>query len=116
MINTLKHKLNDAAVLWSGVTRDRYGKGTTFSSITDKKVYWAQKRDLFRNFEGGEVTSKAVVVSDFEFTVGDWVVLGTVAGLDSSQDPHTNNAYQVRGVHNVPSAGKPIQRVYRAFL
>ena len=82
------HALNQTAVWWSGATNDGYG-GRTFATMTEITVRWEDKPELFRNALGVEVTSQAVVYLDRDVTVGDYLMLGTVAVLASGADqPH----------------------------
>ena len=99
----LVHGLSQAAVHWGTPTNDGYG-GRAFASTTDILVRWEDKHELFKDSQGREVVSRAVVFVDRDIPVGDFLMLGTVAGLTpgAAQPSDNAEAFEVRSFTKIP--------------
>lgn len=86
-----RHLLQDAT-FWSRTGSDGYG-GYTFSSPVALKVRWEDKRELFTSLGGEEQVSQAIVYSEQDMAVGDYLFLGT----STADDPTLlSGSYQVK--------------------
>jgi hypothetical protein len=81
-------KYPQVAVYWGNPQNDGYG-GHTFDTATEIRVRWEDKQELFRDVEGREVLSSAVVYSEVDLDLGGFLYLGNVddSGLDSDPLP-----------------------------
>jgi len=71
--------LKQDATYWPPGTNDGFG-GVSFGAAAPIKCRWEDKAELFRNAQGQEVTSSAVVYVDRVLAIKGKLALGTFAG------------------------------------
>lgn len=79
-----RNMLEDATY-WSPAGNDGYG-GTAFNSPTAVKVRWQNRAVLFRDAEGRERTSEAVVYIDQDVETGGYLYRGVSAAAEPVDD------------------------------
>ena len=96
----LKRLMTQTATYWGPGTDDGLG-GVTFPSPFLIDVRWQEKAELFRDSQGNQVVSNAVVYPPEPLAVGGYLALGNSTG---EPDPrNVGGAYEVRNVAFSPS-------------
>lgn len=75
---------------WARSASDEYG-GSLFNPPKVIGARWEDKNVIYRNREGNEATSNAIVYVDRDVEVGDYLALGE----SESNDPHLVDAYEI---------------------
>lgn len=99
--------MTQTATYWSPSGTDTFGQ-TTYAAPTQIKCRWQNKRELFRDADGNEVTSTAVVYPDQELALRGKLQQGTVTGSP------TTAAREIRQVGDSPdlSGQKTLNKVW----
>ena len=97
------------AVYWANPVADGFG-GFTFdapvelSSDNDNAVRWEETQEKFVDSIGEEHLSRAIVYLTDDVEVGEYLMLGELADLDSSQNPEgQEGAYRVMRFSKTPN-------------
>ncbi len=83
--------LNSKITIWT-TTVSAYD-GFTFGSPVLANARWQDANVVFRTAEGEEETSAAIIYTDVDIPIGDYIADGSFLGVT---DPTTINAYRVR--------------------
>lgn len=99
-----RDQLRQTAVLWQNPVLDGFG-GRTFDHGIEIPCRWEQKSELFTDFEGRQVLSKAVVYVDVDLVVHDFLYLGTIEDLAEVgvQPFDLAEAFEVRAYKKIPN-------------
>ena len=95
-MNPYTRNMIQDATYWPPGANDGFG-GTSYGAPVGIKCRWQDKAELFRDSEGQELTSSAVVYPDRELEVKGYLFEGTT----SEADP-----LSVEGARQVLQAGK----------
>lgn len=100
MVN-IKNKLNQKAVVWKVVGKDIYG-APGFGNPFEINIRWEDKQQkVIADQE--EIISQAIIfcLAEENVTVGDWVWLGELLSLSSSEEGNpVDIAKQVKVIEN----------------
>lgn len=111
----ITHWLKQTAVYWGNPTYTATG-GRTFDDPVELDCRWEQRSDMFRDAQGNEVHSNAIVFVNSDVVVGGWLYLGELDDLSSSEeaDPQTvDDAYEIRRFDKIPDySGTYVRQVY----
>jgi hypothetical protein len=103
------HNMHEDLTYWSPGVNDGFG-GTTFGSPVEIKGRWQDSQTLFRDAQGRERVSEAVVYVDRELATGGYLVRGI-----SAEASPTAGAKEIRAKHSSPSLGYE-QTLYKVTL
>jgi len=93
-------RMNQEATYWGRPTDDGLG-GKTFPNPRIVRCRWQQQAELFRDNEGNEVSSAAVVYVAEPLKTEGWLALGDYTG---EPDPrNVSEAYEVRQTGDAPN-------------
>lgn len=97
--------MNQSATYWPrGSTPDGFGN-LNFSPPLSIKVRWQDKNELFRDEQGNEAMSSAVIYADRDLSIGGYLYLGESAVAD----PRTvTGAREIRQRGVSPSLNQPV--------
>lgn len=101
----LSGQLNQKAVYWANPVNDGYG-GRSFDDAIEIDVRWEDRQELFIDASGEEVRSRSVVYVAIDMSSGEYLYLGILAGLSSTEegDPLTvSSAYAIRAFRKIPN-------------
>ena len=100
----LTDQLRQTAVLWQNPVPDGFG-GQTFGHGVEIKCRWEEKQELFVDFAGRTVLSRAVVYVDRDLQPHDYLYLGTNEDLATVgiQPFDVAAAFEVRAFKKVPN-------------
>ena len=96
--------LKQKAVYWAKASTDVYG-ADSWSAAAEISVRWEEKHVYYRNKNGVEVVSNAVVYVGSDVVEGGWLWQGTLLSLPSgSTDPRkVAGAWQIGGFNKTPN-------------
>lgn len=108
--------MEQTATYWEPGVPDGFG-GLDFSSITPVtiNVRWQDKATLFRDTDGREVVSDAIVYCDQEIVERGWLALGDVAETGVTDPRNISGTYEIRAVQQSPSLDG-VTTLYKAML
>jgi hypothetical protein len=92
-----KRNMTQSAVYWAPGPKDGFGKITLAAGVIIA-CRWENKQELFRDAEGKEVLSSAIVYPEMPLAIGGYLYEGT----DTTVDPRTAGR-EVRAVGQSPS-------------
>jgi hypothetical protein len=96
--------MNQTATYWAPGLDDGYG-GLDFTSVVPQTIAcrWQDVSQLFRDREGREVMSSAIVYPEQVLAIGGFLFLGD-AGVAVGADPRElSGAYEIRQIGASPS-------------
>lgn len=95
-------RLPEKLVWWTSPTPDGFG-GKSFADATEIDGRWEQRQKLYRDAEGRELMSNAVVYVGIDVAVGDFLMLGEISDLSSgAEDPDQQpTAYEVVALETI---------------
>ncbi len=94
MVVEYNRNMPQAATYWGPPVRDAFGV-PVFPASAPIGVRWEDKSVLFRDAQGQEVTSEAVVYTNQQVQIGGYLFLGT----STQVDPRTEStAAAIRGI------------------
>lgn len=105
------------ATYWPPGQNDGYGT-LSFANITPVaiKCRWQAGNELFRNAQGVEVVSNAIVYTNVEVLEQGWLVLGTAAVGATGTDPREiMGSQEVRRAFGSPSL-QADEQLYKVML
>lgn len=101
----LTKMLKQDIVYWAFSSRDEYGT-EIFAAPVEIKGRWEKSNEKFLDGDGNEVVSSSVVFLTQDVSEGDWVFLGKIADIASSEgstDPVVvTGAEEVRRFNKTP--------------
>ena len=100
----ITRNLRQTMVWWDRSGKNKFNK-PTFAAPVEKICRWEDKEELFIDTDGMEVKSQGVIYTAHDMASGDYVYLGELADLSSSDeaDPTVvSTAYEVRAFRKVP--------------
>ncbi len=103
--------MTQTATYWSPAGNDGFG-GVGFNAPVLLKCRWQDKADLFRDQDGHERVSSAVVYPDQPLTIRGWLALGDQT---ASADPKaTQGAYEIKNTGISPDlfGSKELNKVW----
>ena len=98
-------KLNQTAVVWPTPTKDVFGK-LSYGTPVEISVRWEYKRELFLNAEGKEELSMAVVWTERDMTLEEYLYLGNLSDLSTAEkaDPQLEDqAFPIKAYSKIPN-------------
>lgn len=113
----MRLNLNQTCVYWSPAGVNGFGE-PLYADPVELACRWEDKQELFRDKEGQEVVSSAVVYPESTVVLGGYLFLGDLADLSSAEedDPRiVSNAKEIRSTGASPNL-KGTQWVYKAWL
>lgn len=90
--------MNQVATYWEPNGNDGFG-GVTFAAPVEIMCRWEDKAVLFRDSQGREVVSDAIVYPDRSLSVGGYLALGSF----EDADPRSVGAKEIRQSNASPS-------------
>ncbi len=109
--------LQQTAVYWANPVSDGEG-GRIFDAAVEINVRWEERQEMFRDPQGQEKQSNAVVYVGQDVVVGAYLFLGDLDDLSSAEEVDALNvdgAYEIRQFNKIPdSTGTAFLR--RAWL
>lgn len=90
--------LNQTATYWARQGTDGLG-GYAYAAPVTIACRWQNTNDMFRDQQGREVVSAAVVYVDREMAIGDYLYLGTSAAADPKS---VSGSEEIRGYNTSP--------------
>jgi hypothetical protein len=93
--------LKQKAVYWGAPVPDGFG-GHTYADPIEIPCRWTDKQELFVNYAGDQVLSKAKLMVDQDLVVKGMVALMQLVDLSSTQLPADNNAFEIRAFQKMP--------------
>lgn len=97
----IKKFLKQKAVYWGTPVPNGFG-GFTYAEPVEISVRWTEKQELFLNYNGEQVLSRAKLMLDQDVVVRGMLALTTLVELSSSQAPGDNAAYEIRAFQKMP--------------
>ena len=97
----IKKFLKQKAVYWGAPVPNGFG-GFSYSDPIEIAVRWTDKQELFLNYNGEQVLSRAKLMLDQDVEVRGMIALTTLAALDMGQLPEENAAYEIRAFQKMP--------------
>ncbi len=98
----LSKTLNDTAVHWKNPVNDGRGK-FTFDAAVEISVRWEFKQEKFMDADGEEKISHSVIFYDADVNLGEYLFLGALVDLDSSQLPDKQaGAFRIQQWMKIP--------------
>lgn len=98
--------LRQKATYWAPGGNDGFGL-MSFSSAIEVRCRWENRSVLFRDTQGRELHSTAVVFTDTKLKVGGYLLLGPVVPISGSpQTPYSPRDYgalEIRSFSEAPS-------------
>ena len=88
--------MNQSATYWPPAAPNGYGE-TDFAGAEVISCRWQDDAVLFRDAQGREMTSSAVVYTESQLENGGYLILGDY--YDSGNDPHSVGAKEIRQVY-----------------
>lgn len=101
--------LNQVVTKWTAVD-DGFG-GYTYTAPQLVMARWEEKGELFRDRNGEEKVSQAIVYLDSASAVGDWLYLGDASGNASPPD----GSFEVQAYHKSPDL-RSASNFHKAYL
>ena len=107
--------LKQTAVYWGNPSNT--GAGYTFDSPVEIDCHWENKSEVFKNKDGRDQVSMAIVYVSQDVDIEGYLFLGDLADLDSSDeaDPvSVDGAYLIERFDKIPSlsANAYLRKVY----
>lgn len=103
--------MHQTITYWSPDGIDAFG-GRTFGAPLEIKGRWQDKADLFRDSDGREVVSSAVVYVDQDVELRGYLYLGS----SSASNPQTvDGAREIRNIGRSPDLGAT-QTLHKVWL
>ena len=100
MTSYLIKALNQTGTYWAPSTKDGWG-GKAFVAPTEVSVRWVEKQELFKNTEGADQLSQAVVLIDQDVSVGGYLYLGTSTEAKPQDQDDTAEIQAFRKAPNI---------------
>jgi hypothetical protein len=97
----IKKFLKQKAVYWGAPTPNGFG-GYDYADPIEIPVRWTDKQELFIDYKGESVLSRARLMIDQDVEVKGMFALTTLLELSSSQAPSDNAAYEIRAFQKMP--------------
>lgn len=98
---TKNHK--QTIVYWGTPTKDKYS-AMTFAAPVELSGRWEQIQEVFKDAQGIEHVSSAVVFLGQDVDMEGWLYLGTLASISSAASPDTvTGSYQIKGFTKLPN-------------
>lgn len=110
----LKKVLNQKAVYWPPSTNQGYG-GQTYLDPVEVDVRWTEGQEKFIANNAEEMISKAYILAETDFENNGRMLLGTLTGLSSSQNPDDDGALLIMAFAKIPTK-KADQFLRKAWL
>lgn len=106
MTNYINRRHEQTIVYWQETGRSGAGE-STFAAPVEITGRWEDRQLNFTDNTGKESIASSVVFVDQDIKAGDWVLLGTIAGIASSEDDtnpnKVTNAREIRGFNKIPN-------------
>lgn len=106
--------LNQKASYWPPVGNDATG-GKTFRNVVTIDCRWQDDAVLFRDQQGRESVSDAIVYTEYAVQPGGMLLLGELAGVAIDANPVARGAMTIRRVGASPSL-QDDQTIRKAYL
>lgn len=97
----IKKFLKQTAVYWATPTPDGFG-GFTYADPVEIPVRWTDKQELFLNYNGETILSRAKIMLDQDVVVRGMLALTTLIELSSNWLPADNNAFEIKAFQKMP--------------
>lgn len=108
-------KLNQVATYWPPGLPDAYGRVTFEAAPVEITIRWQNAAELFRDAQGNEVVSRAVIYTLDLLAVGGWIQLGNAA-VGTVSDPRlADRADEIRQIGTSPSL-RATQQLYKVMV
>ena len=109
-MNPYTRNMTQDATYWPPGANDGFG-GTSYGAPAAIKCRWQDKAELFRDAEGREVTSSAIVYPDQELSVRGYLLLGESVASDPQQ---VSGAREIRQAGTSPAlkGGRVLNKVW----
>lgn len=112
----LGHFLKQKAVYWSSPIPDGFG-GFSYIAPIEINVRWEDRTEQYVDMSGQQALSNAIVYADRDFSIGCYIMLGTLLDVtDPGLDPQkTTGALRIMMVAKSPNI-KGTQFLRKAWL
>ena len=97
----IKKFLKQKAVYWGAPVPNGFG-GFSYADPIEIAVRWTDKQELFLNYNGEQVLSRAKLMLDQDVEVRGMIALITLAALDTGQLPEDNGGLEIRSFQKMP--------------
>ena len=108
-------KLKQKATYWAPGLPDPYGRVTFEALPVEIDVRWEDSAELFRDAQGNEAVSRAVIYTLTQLAVTGWVQLGNAA-VGTLSDPRVlEGAQEIRQIGTSPSL-RATQQLFKVMV
>lgn len=110
----IENMLKQTCVYWGSPTPSGYANQSTYADAVEISCRWSLKKELYRNQNGEEELSDALVTVSQDLDIGGFLYLGDLNDLDSSPEPMASGAFEIRAFEKIPSVDgtKFLRRAY----
>lgn len=99
------------ATYWSRGTPDGFG-GYSWSSPTEISVRWESKNEIFKDEQGEDQVSNAIIYTDQDLEIGAYIYKGSSAATDPTT---LADSHEIKQVNATPSIDGT-QELIKMFL
>lgn len=108
-------KLHHSLTYWPPGALNNYGRSDVEAAPVEITCRWQDVAELYRDAQGNEQVSRAVIYTLDQLAIGGWVVYGN-AGVGVVSDPRTvTGAEEIRQIGTSPSL-RASQVLYKVMV